>query len=572
MAKLKFIFVIIFLILCFACQNGKNNAETKVDFSKGSGISKIKLDAQKTEDLALLGKVWGFLKYYHPKVAKGKYNWDLELFKILPKIISCENIKERNSILYNWIYSLGAFRKEDRNKTDSSGIKYYPDLDWIAETSKLGDSLSKKLIEVKNAKRTGENYYVQLSRIRTPIFTNEDSCTQFKFPDFGYRMLCLFRYWNCIEYFYPSKYLIGEHWNNVLMEFIPKFANDSNQLDYELTVSEMTARIHDSYSSIICTDSTWMNYVGKYVAAAKVGFVENKATVIDFYDHELGQNSGLEKGDIILNIKNKSVDEIVKESIPYYYASNYPTTMRNIAAHLLRSQDTLLNITFLRGDSIKSTNLKCFLFKQNIFREEYFTNRDTCLKYLTPQICYLYAGTLKNKYLQDVMPRFMKTKGMIIDFRSYPSDGFDLEKYLCYGKTNFLKYTYGNLIDPGLFRFSSIAIRDFNNPNYYKGKVVIIVNAETQSYFAGMSMCLRSSPNAIIIGSTTAGANWGFSRIILVGGIQTYISGIGVYYPDGRETQRIGIVPDVEVHPTIKGIREGRDELLEKAIEIINSK
>jgi C-terminal processing protease CtpA/Prc len=47
------------------------------------------------------------------------------------------------------------------------------------------------------------------------------------------------------------------------------------------------------------------------------------------------------------------------------------------------------------------------------------------------------------------------------------------------------------------------------------------------------------------------------------------ISGIGVYYLDGRETQRIGIVPDIEVKPTIKGIREGRDELLEKAIEII---
>jgi C-terminal processing protease CtpA/Prc len=50
------------------------------------------------------------------------------------------------------------------------------------------------------------------------------------------------------------------------------------------------------------------------------------------------------------------------------------------------------------------------------------------------------------------------------------------------------------------------------------------------------------------------------------------ISGIGVYYPDGKETQRIGIVPDIVVKPTIKGISEGRDEPLEKALEIINSK
>jgi len=48
------------------------------------------------------------------------------------------------------------------------------------------------------------------------------------------------------------------------------------------------------------------------------------------------------------------------------------------------------------------------------------------------------------------------------------------------------------------------------------------------------------------------------------------ISGSGVYYPDGTETQRVGIVPDIEVKPTIEGIKNGKDELLEKAIEIIN--
>ena len=45
------------------------------------------------------------------------------------------------------------------------------------------------------------------------------------------------------------------------------------------------------------------------------------------------------------------------------------------------------------------------------------------------------------------------------------------------------------------------------------------------------------------------------------------ISGIGIYYPDGIETQRVGIVPDIEVHPTIEGIRQGRDEVLETAFD-----
>ncbi|TNE62503.1 MAG: hypothetical protein EP344_04975, partial [Bacteroidetes bacterium] len=60
--------------------------------------------------------------------------------------------------------------------------------------------------------------------------------------------------------------------------------------------------------------------------------------------------------------------------------------------------------------------------------------------------------------------------------------------------------------------------------------------------------------------------------IFLPGGLRTMISGIGVYYPNGVETQRFGIVPDIELKPTIDGVRKGKDELLEKAIEIILTK
>jgi len=86
-------------------------------------------------------------------------------------------------------------------------------------------------------------------------------------------------------------------------------------------------------------------------------------------------------------------------------------------------------------------------------------------------------------------------------------------------------------------------------------------------------MKYRCAPNSIVMGSTTAGADGGIIKVDLPGGISTYITGAGVYYPDGTETQQIGIKPDIEVMPTIKGIREGRDELLEKAIEyLIKSK
>lgn len=48
------------------------------------------------------------------------------------------------------------------------------------------------------------------------------------------------------------------------------------------------------------------------------------------------------------------------------------------------------------------------------------------------------------------------------------------------------------------------------------------------------------------------------------------MTGLGVYYPDGRATQRIGIVPDVICAPTVAGYRAGKDEVLERAISYIN--
>jgi len=83
-------------------------------------------------------------------------------------------------------------------------------------------------------------------------------------------------------------------------------------------------------------------------------------------------------------------------------------------------------------------------------------------------------------------------------------------------------------------------------------------------------MAFRAVSNSKIVGSTTAGADGNVSVILLPGGLRTSISGIGVYYPDGTETQRVGIIPDIIVKPTIKGIKEGKDEVLDKALELIN--
>jgi hypothetical protein len=59
------------------------------------------------ENLATLGKVWGFLKYHHPRVTSGNLHWDYELFRVLPAILEAPDRQAANAALLHWITKLG---------------------------------------------------------------------------------------------------------------------------------------------------------------------------------------------------------------------------------------------------------------------------------------------------------------------------------------------------------------------------------------------------------------------------------------------------------------------------------
>ncbi|WP_219134529.1 S41 family peptidase [Janthinobacterium sp. UMAB-60] len=129
----------------------------------------------------------------------------------------------------------------------------------------------------------------------------------------------------------------------------------------------------------------------------------------------------------------------------------------------------------------------------------------------------------------------------------------------------FARFTKGDLGNPGAFHWTGAEVLRPQAP-HYAGKVMLLVDEISQSRAEYTAMALRVAPRAKVIGSTTAGADGNSSPFALPGGLSTLISGIGVFYPDRRPTQRVGIIPDIEVRPTLAGIRAGRDEVLEAAI------
>ncbi|HOE38990.1 MAG TPA: S41 family peptidase [Bacteroidales bacterium] len=544
--------------------NDKINKAANIQID--SALSQIQIKNLKT-----LGLVWGFLKYYHLSIAKGKYDWDIELLKVFPEVFQAKDEQSRDIILLEWIKSLGEITEFNKSTIKFENALLGPDLDWI-NNSEFSDNLTEILLEVKNAKMPKTHHYIALHRsVGNPEFKNERKYSTMHYPNTGYRLLALFRYWNIIQYYFPYKDLIDEDWKDVLEEFIPKVVNAKNDVEYALNILELIGRVHDTHANIWGW-SPLLNHFGLRYPNVKLSFIEEKAVVVDFFDDSSLMATGLKIGDIIVSVNDKLVEEIVNERLKFTPASNYTTKLRDIANNLLRTTDTLINVKFIRDNNPEELTLKTYSSTEiNISK---YQRNDTCFRLINKDIAYIDNELLQNKYLPELWKKIRKTKGLILDLRNYPSDFplYGLSSYLMPNNIPFVKFSEGSIENPGLFTYSGTSSVGRNNKKYYKGKIVIIINEITQSSSEYHAMAYRVHPNAVVIGSTTAGADGNVSEFYLPGGLRTMISGIGIYYPDGTGTQRVGIVPDIEIKPTINGIKEGRDELLEKAISLIEEK
>jgi C-terminal processing protease CtpA/Prc len=59
--------------------------------------------------------------------------------------------------------------------------------------------------------------------------------------------------------------------------------------------------------------------------------------------------------------------------------------------------------------------------------------------------------------------------------------------------------------------------------------------------------------------------------MVLPGNLAVSFSGHNVRHADGRQLQRVGIQPTIKVAPTIQGLVDGRDEILDAAVKFLES-
>jgi C-terminal processing protease CtpA/Prc len=301
-----------------------------------------------------------------------------------------------------------------------------------------------------------------------------------------------------------------------------------------------------------------------------VRFVENEAVVSGYAEADGGTATGLNVGDIIDRLDDVPVAALVKQWTPYYPASNDAARLRDMARSLTRGACASVRVGVRRTSGpLELTATRIPLTQAGQTAGTTHDRAGETFQLIAPDVAYVKLSSIAAKDLPGYVERAKDTKGLVIDIRNYPSEFvvFALGGLLAKEPTPFARFTIGDLGNPGAFHWTQPLSLTPLAPRY-AGKVVVLVDEVSLSQAEYTAMAFRST-GAIVVGSTTAGADGNVSQIPLPGGQRTMISGIGVFYPDKKPTQRIGIVPDVEVRPTIAGIRAGRDEVLEEALRQI---
>ncbi|MES2328306.1 MAG: S41 family peptidase [Bacteroidota bacterium] len=574
---MKKILVIFLLSAVTCCSQDNQSGSWSADHTElnASGVSiPAVLTTQQQKNLNILCRVWGFLKYFHPMVADGKVDADRGLFAILPATLRAPDDQSLGDTLFRWISELGNIPSGGIT-TSMNNIFIENEMLWLQKDSLVAGKLRLRLLTIFRNRHIGEGYYVKsVKMVGNPDFANELKYAGVKGEDDGMRMLALFRYWNTVEYFFPSKYLTADQWDGVLEKYIPLFAVARTDSQYRRECFRLTATIHDTHAGGIGYDSASKKYMGNYSLPVAVGEVEGDMTVLFLRSDSLRQASLLKPGDKIVSINGAGVKKMIDSVSPYVQASNTTALTYYAMNKLTRSYRPENDLAIQRGGNtiqVKVTYLKA-PFPENYRRN--YTSIYPMYQKMGDDIGYINLEKIKAASLPEIFKAFENTRGLVIDVRNYPSEfmPFALGKYLKPQPSPFARFTSTDLQLPGRFTMTEPIQNGEKNTDCYKGKIVILINEVSISQSEYTAMALKTAPNAVVMGSQTAGADGNVSQVYLPGGMSSMISGLGVYYPDKKVTQGIGIVPDIEVKPTVKGIAEGRDEVLEKALQYIRAK
>ena len=552
---MKKLFIIIFIVL----------------FSNKTIIAQTTIS--ETDKIAAWTKTWGFLKYFHPAVTHGTMDWDQIYVNELDSLKNIYSKEDLNSHFIDLIHHLNS--KTDLQWNSKDGMFVETILLSLDEPEIFSDELIEAMRQTALQRISGKNRFLDFDRTGYPLFIEENNYDENYYPETPYRLLALARIWSAVEFFFPfKKERITKGWSTVLKQQIPIFINAKDTLDYYKAIGSTLYELHDSHSAIIMHTKRF-NIFGDKILPSHFSSIEGKVLVTSrrkIRDSAEDEDK-LEFGDIILSIDGKSTEDLTHEYSLFKSGSNKDSKNRWVLVDLLRGWNDVAEVEILRDNQNKKMKVRRYA------NPEFEPSKEK------PKTWELIDGNiglihLRNTDAKDFDKAFRKMKKLnyiILDLR-YSRDKsltYELfEEYFSVERKKFMIYQRISTEIPG--RFIDISERNSyfgkKQKAKYKGKLIILIDEYTQSAGETFVAAMKTLPNVTLAGNSTSGTNGEATLITLPGGFQFRMTSAMIHYPDGSPSVGDGIQPDILVKPTIYGIKNRKDEVLEKAIEFAKNK
>jgi C-terminal processing protease CtpA/Prc len=405
----------------------------------------------------------------------------------------------------------------------------------------------------------------------------ERAYSEMRYPPLEYRLLAAFRIWGNINYFFPYKDLIGEDWEAVLKSFVPKMAAARDSLEYTLAVAEMVTHIHDSHGFI--RSEELRAYFGAAPPPIAVRMIEDLPVVTSFLDETAARAAGIEIGDVILKVDGEEAKARIGRYAKYIAASTPHGLKMAVMWRYLNGADSSIATLTIRDRRNRVKEVK--LLRTSAYMANLQGERSgDMLKLLPGNIGYADLDRLPVAMVDSMFERFKNTKAIVFDMRGYPlGTAWAISPRLTEKRNAAAAFferrvamspdsPNGELMNEATSQ-TFVQRLPHSDQWKYKGKTVMLIDERTGSQAEHTGLFFEAANGTKFVGSRTMGANGDVTNFYVPGGILIHFTGQSVKHADGRQLQRLGLQPDVEVKPTIDGIRSGRDEELEKALEFI---
>lgn len=383
--------------------------------------------------------------------------------------------------------------------------------------------------------------------------------------------------WNAIEHFYPYYSEDSLIWNNRLSQMInvARGATDPILPNYYLETLKALSPIKDGHvileSNIDLQGIGASFYPQKYLPI-NLGLVEGTVFIKDIDPSFVTK---LASKDVVTQINGVPVMELLQSKKHIVNAATDCARSNRALGELLSelSRDSVrFIISAIRpcsGSAITDT-----LFATSY--AGYYKDDAKFITHLNDNVVLLNPQCDSASYEQFVanIESLQSARGLIFDLRGYPM--YDFARILAhFSKSSFTTPTYHTSISclpnhqKWTYNVTFDTIRPMS-PYISPEKVIFLTNESAISWAETVMMTVKGNNLGVIVGSPTAGTNGdvtNFPSPIF----NLTLTGLKVINVDGSQHHGIGVLPDIVVYPTSKGIQDGRDEVLEKAIQILKS-